>query len=560
MSRSFYFREHMAALKKENIDRASIRKMHEEYPDTFVGQIVGEVAANYFQKRMNPTRFRGSLAEQAYYVPVYDRTPEEAEEGLKTHWKRHVDFFGNLCAMSGGLLDTPYFYEWGTPMVMAGSLNEAPWLNNRSIFTITRSGARQYGKPWAAYQTSYALGASASSRCTEEEALKLITMKNPWHDGLDFGLAPSVFKRCLYIAYYAGTSFQLFETDPLGMVVQNRTTGLWSLTENGKAVKNLYEWSAAPEGKRGDFYAPVLLLTDYYNGNWEWKRGPVWNTWYLFPYRDADYMFQHINRTFDPFPGYDFGKDGALMTDKGWSLFNSKLGDIYDIFFANPPSGAVSVPELGKYPVALLVGDVRFSRALLDNLKNYVKLGGTLVINAAQDKAFFSDFDFSGVKASDEWVDTDNLKLRKLERINGEIVAKASNGMPLIVRNRYGKGNVIFMTPYYLLDMKDKKQPLPLIETFLEKIQEEVCPVKVSGNIHFLLNKMPDGHWKLVLLNHRGVYKNPMRTKEHFLPEYAAKVTFAAPPGTKAAEVRLHQPITKNGNIFSLTVPSEKSV
>jgi hypothetical protein len=160
------------------------------------------------------------------------------------------------------------------------------------------------------------------------------------------------------------------------------------------------------------------------------------------------------------------------------------------------------------------------------------------------------------MKASDDWCQDGEMKIRKLDEVKGEVVAKNSNGIPLITRNAYGKGNVIFMTPYYLLNMSDKKQPLALIPSFLEKIQSEVCPVQVSGNIHFLFNKMSGKQWKLVLFNHRGVYKDPYRTKQEIDPKYATEVTITAPEGTMLKEVRLNQPVKRNGNKFTVTVPS----
>lgn len=554
LSHNFFFRGRIAELNSENIDLEAIRKVQEEYPQTYVGQIFGEPDSNYFQKRTLPARFRDDLTEQGYYVPTYDRDRYDAEAGLRTHVKRYFDFFGNLATMSGGLMTAPYFYEWGAPIAFSESWTEPPTANNRSLVTINRSGSRQYGKPWGFYITSYALGATALSVRTEEEAQKLSTAKFKCPEALDFGLAPSVFKRLQYLAYYANVNYTLFETDPLGMSVQDKETGKWSLTENGKATKDMYDWSAKPEGERGDLYAPILLLADYYNGNWDWKRGPVWNVWYMHPFQDGDYMFQHVNRTFDL--AIDRGVDRTSQLEKGWALANSKLGDIYDIFFANPPSGTITMPELGKYPVVFMIGDIRFSKTLLDNLKKYVELGGTLIINAAQDNRFFEDPAFSGVKASKNWYQDGEMKMRKLDEVRGEVVAKSANGMPLIVKNTYGKGNVIFMTPYYLLNMSNKKQPLALIPAFLEKIQSEVCPVQVSGNIHFLFNKMSGKQWKLVLFNHRGVYKDPYRTKEEVDPKYAAEVTITAPGGTTVKEVRLNQPVKQDGNNFTVTVPS----
>ncbi len=554
VSNHFFFRERVAELNKENIDIESIRKIHAEYPETFIGQVLGEPATNYFQKRTRPARFREALTEQGYYVPTYDRDRVDAEAGLKTHVKRYFDFFGNLSTLCGGLMTAPYFFEWGSPVVFSESWTEPPTGNNRSLITINRSGSRQYAKPWGFYITSFAHGATALSIRTEEEAHKMSTAKFKCPQAIDFGLAPSVFKRLQYLAYYGNANYTTFETDHLGMSIQDKKTGKWSLTENGKATKDMYDWSAKPEGKRGDLYAPILLLTDYLSGNWEWRRGTVWNVWYMHPFQDSDYMFQHINRTFDL--AISRGADKASQFENGWGLANSKLGDIYDIFFANPPSGTVTMSELGKYPVVFMIGDIRYSKELHENLKKYVELGGTLIINAAQDKRFFADTAFSGVKASEDWYQDGEMKVRKLDEIKGEVVAKSATGIPLIVKNTCGKGNVVFMTPYYLLNMNNKKQPAALIPAFLEKLQSEVCPVQVSGNIHFLFNKMPGKQWKLILFNHRGVYKDPYRTKEEVDPGYATEVTITAPEGTTAKEVRLNQAVKQDGNKFTVTVPS----
>jgi len=554
LTHNFFFRGKIAELNPENIDLESMQKVHEDYPDTFVGQIFCEVAANYFQKRTRPARFRDLLTEQGYFVPTYDRDRYDAEAGLRTYVKRYFDFFGNLATMSGGLMTAPYFYEWGSPIVFSETFTETPAGYNRSLVTINRSGSRQYGKPWGFYMTSYASSATAWSGRSEEEAHQLTTAKFKCNQALDFGLAPSVLQRLQYISYYGNVNYTLFETDHLGMAVQDKETGKWSLTENGKTLKNMYDWCAKPEGKRGDHYAPILLLADYFHGNWDWKRGPVWNVWYMHPFQDGDYMFQHVNRSFDL--SIARSGDRASQLEKGWGLANSKLGDIYDIFFANPPSGTVTMAELGKYPVIFLIGDIRYSQELSDNLKKYVELGGTLIINAAQDKKFFADLAFSGVKASDDWHQDGEMKLCKLDEIKGEIIATSANGVPLLVKNAYGKGNVLFMTPYYLLNMKDKKQPLALIPSFLEKLQSEVCPVQVSGDIHFMFNKMSGQQWKLILFNHRGVYKDPFRSKEEVDSTYASVVTITAPAATIVKEVRLHQQVLQNGNQFTVTVPS----
>lgn len=550
----FFFRGRIAELKRENIDIQAIRRVKKEYPETYIGEIFCEIAANYFQRLTRPTRFREQLTEQGYYVSTHDRNRFDAEDGLRTHVKRYYDFFDPLPSMSGGLMSLPYFFEWGSPLGFSESWTEQPTGNNRSLITISRSGSRQYSRPWGFYMTSFAHSGTANSIRTEDEAIKLSNTKFKCGAALDFGLAPSVLKRLQYLSYYAGVNYHMFETDHLGLSVQDKKTGKWSLTENGKGVKELYEWTVTKDGKRGEMYTPILLLADYYHGNWDWRRGAVWYVWYMHPFEDGDYMFQHINRTFDLAIPRNGNRESQLKD--GWGLANSKLGDIYDIFFANPPSGIVTQAELGKYPVVFLIGNIRYSKKLVDELKTYVRNGGTLIVNAAQDERFFADVAFSGVTTSGTWTRDGEMNIRKLDTINGKILASSASGLPLIVKNTYGKGHVIFMTPYYLLDMDNKKNVLALIPPFLEKLQSEVIPVQVSGKIHFLFNKMSEKKWKLVLFNHRGVYKDPYRSKEEVDPSYASTVTLTIPEGVNAKEVRLHQPLQKKGNKLTLTVPS----
>lgn len=75
---NFFFRGKIAELEPENIDQQALKKIRETYGETFIGQIVGEVTANFFQKRANPQRFRDDLTQQGYYVPTVDRDRFEA--------------------------------------------------------------------------------------------------------------------------------------------------------------------------------------------------------------------------------------------------------------------------------------------------------------------------------------------------------------------------------------------------------------------------------------------------------------------------------------------------
>ena len=542
---TFKFRGKQADLSLDNIDRESVLRFRAKYPN-FIPETVGEVSANFYQHRMNPKRFREALEKDGSIVSTYDRNRYEAEMTLRKNWARYLKVFGPLNMLEGGLSTMPYYYEWGTNLCVAEAMNENPIFSNRNLMLFNRSGARQYSRPWGFYQTTYGEATYASSRFTEAQALKL-AKKQPWHPGEDFGVSPSYHQRIILLAYYQGVNLQKFETPIYGFARQNpdRT---WSLTGNGKRLKDAYDWIVRPEGARGEFYAPVLLLNDYYYGNWEWKRGKQWNVWYMYPYEDGDYLLKHILDTIDP-PVGDF----KLMKERSNGMRNSRFGDIYDSFFANAPSGAVTEAELGKYPVVMLLGDIRPVTGLSENLKNYVRAGGTLIINSAQ--MALIDESFAGVRLSRNFRLSNQMKIMEAAPDGAEVLLQDSCGLPLVTRFRNGRGNVILTTPYHLLDQKNPRKPLPLIAALLRKIQSEVLPVGVDGDIHFCFNKMGGKDWKLILFNHKGTFKPTMGTKEEFFPEYAQEVKLTLPDGASARELRLNLPVRTDGNQAVLTVP-----
>ena len=179
------------------------------------------------------------------------------------------------------------------------------------------------------------------------------------------------------------------------------------MTRSGELVRDFYDFISRPEGKRGEFYAPVLLLNDYYHGNWEWKRKPRWNVWYLYPYEESDYMLKSVIDIIDP-PTGSFAK----MKEYSNGMRNSKYADICDTFFANAPTGVITQAELGKYPVVFLMGAIRNTPGLSEALQEYVRKGGTLIINAAQ-MALLPE-NFAGVKLSRTRINSGRMQIHKV--------------------------------------------------------------------------------------------------------------------------------------------------
>lgn len=531
----------------ENVDRESLRLFRAKYPN-FIPEQQLEISANFFQRRVHKSK--EAWENHSAKVAPYDRNRYEAAETLRKYWSAYYELFDGLTILEGGLWTMPYYYEWGAPLTIPEAFNEgARYSSNRHLLTFSRGGSRQYNKPFGFYQTVFGEATSADAKYSQEDARRLAKLKkNPWHPGEDFGVSPTYHKRLLMLAYYAGASLQQFESEPWGYAKKDKND-VWTLTGNGKSIKAVYDWVSRPEAKRGTYYAPIVLLNDYFSGNWEWRQGKEWKVWYMYPYEDGDYMLRHLLNQLDP-PTGDF----KTMHINSNGMRNSELSDLYDVYFANAPSGAVTPQELGKYPVALLTGAIRKTEGLSENLQKYVKEGGTLVINIAQ--MHLLPASFAGVKITNKYTISNNMKIGEVIPAGAEVMAKDSSGLPLVTRYKNGKGNVILTTPYHMLNMKDKKQSIPLLRELMLKLQSEVLPVKVKGDILFCFNKMSGNDWKLILINNKGTFKDCRETKETILPEYAQKVMFTLPKGASAKELHLNLPVKVNGDQAEIIVPS----
>ena len=107
--------------------------------------------------------------------------------------------------------------------------------------------------------------------------------------------------------------------------------------------------------------------------------------------------------------------------------------------------------------------------------------------------------------------------------------------------------------------LQDKKKPCPLIERILLKLQEEVIPVQVAGDIQFLFNKIGPDTWNVVLINNKGVLKEPNESFEKRDFSYMAQVKISTPQGAEAREIlaedSLKETIVNGKKIISIAVP-----
>jgi hypothetical protein len=164
-------------------------------------------------------------------------------------------------------------------------------------------------------------------------------------------------------------------------------------------------------------------------------------------------------------------------------------------------------------------GHIEWSPAWVQKISDYVRNGGTVVINAAQIKGIPEQL--LGVHLTNETVEADSarclspgevpqdlsgqmFRYEKTEAKGANVLLAAANGDPLVTVNKVGKGNVVFCTLPDLLG--EDERITPFVAHMLAHVFSEATPVRVSGDVEYLINRKDSG-WVVTLFNNNGVFK-----------------------------------------------------
>ena len=252
----------------------------------------------------------------------------------------------------------------------------------------------------------------------------------------------------------------------------------------------------------------------------------------------------------------------ALKKGIEQTLRNSPYGDIFDILTPDFPDQSSFRGILPAYKVAVLIGEYPEHPEMAASLQEYVRNGGTLVLNARHlEKNFKADF--TGVTPCGVAGHDGAYVLEKLELSGASSILSDSSGNALFTSFRYGKGNVIVAAPHWLVpdfddsgdlgdyilsDTENGKMHFKYIQALLQQICRETLPIRVHGDIQYGLNKTPTGWW-IYLFNNEGIQKFT-DTPETFDPAKKATVSIdlGALQPKRIVELISGKPVSAPGN------------
>ncbi|MCD4824587.1 MAG: hypothetical protein K8S55_08260 [Phycisphaerae bacterium] len=455
------------------------------------------------------------------------------------------------------------------------------------LFAFSRGAARQYDKPWRTYLAVWGPGVvwgSVKGYNVLSPRCRTPFHRPTWERGPYCGTSLSLQKRQILAAYMSGTNIFRDESDAdcgslyvahydhrtidtvddLVLVLRDQP---YALSPAGEIRKELHD-NIVKKHDRGAAYTPVALVFDRYHGYMSTHyRDQIQG---LIPYTEADYMMRAVNDTLFPWD-HRTGERKTMVT--------GPFGDMFDVLTNNTP-GEV----LDTYKAAMLVGDVALDGSFVNKLVKYVKNGGTLIINAKQIKGKLPKKfqEMLGCKVTEKrgkgitvFSKLDNSVIPEKKSFNFQylepttatplvfLVEGDKKTVPLVLSNKYGKGRAIVTAPDYLKESGSKTRMLKLFSHLMRHLNSELLPVKVEGNVEYIVNRNKNG-WVVTLINNEGVYKYPgkkeiVKSEENVI----AKVTLKRNAAAKVSKVgewltgkKLKSADTPQGTKVTITVPA----
>lgn len=401
--------------------------------------------------------------------------------------------------------------QWGVNLIGMETAAVMPMTGMRIAFT--RGAARQFGGAFLYYHAPN-FGDTAT---TFTRAQNFAGPDHFYHTRYGPTMGPSLswYRKNYYLYYMSGASAIYLEQGFDQFFKPGPGDHPFQLNPLGRITDEFMRF-AEKHPDRGTPYTPIAFLLDPANG-FEMTDYPHWP----FEVSQLDRGDRALRELFGVayFPGLVVEGEPAIADRQ--SFVSSVFGDIFDVLTAADVRGSRSKVEklLPSYRAVVVGGRVEWSTEWLERLSEYVRNGGTLVINAAQIKGVPEQL--LGVRLTNETGKAHNgrclapgedpqelkgqiFRYEKVELKGASALITTLSDQPLVTVNNVGKGNVVFVAVPDLLG--EDERMTPVAAHMLAHVFADATPVKVTGEVEYLINRSANG-WIVTLLNNNGVFK-----------------------------------------------------
>ncbi len=412
--------------------------------------------------------------------------------------------------------------DWGVRLLGIETAAVQPMFGMRVAFT--RGAVRQNGGSFLYYHAPN-FGDTATTFTKQQN---FAGPDNFFHSRYGATMGPSLswYRKSYYFYYMSGASAIYLEQGGDQFFKPGPGEHEFQLNPLGKITEEFMRF-AEKHPDRGAPFTPVAFLLDPAHG-WDMTDYPQW-PFQVSPINRSDRALRELFGV-AYFPG--LVNEGEPATADRQAFVNGIFGDIFDVLVASdsPATGPTVKKDqrlnsrepaalLDSYRAVVVGGHIDWSPQWVLRLTNYVKGGGTVVINAAQITGLPSEL--LGVKPLGSTGEAHKanclspgevaqdlhgqiFRYEKIELRGAQALITTANGEPLVTVNKVGQGRVIFSTVADLLGEDER------VTTFaahlLAHVFADATPVKVRGDVEYLINRNSNG-WVVSLLNNNGVFK-----------------------------------------------------
>jgi hypothetical protein len=494
--------------------QAAWQLLNDEFKDQFLGWVSGESVGYVWELapaelKISASMSRRELLEahrQFYSNAIARKWRDTFKTETGPQWEKLIPAQSTSSTSFAHAL-----MQWGVNLLGMETAAVMPMTGMRIAFT--RGAARQFGGAFLYYHAPN-FGDTATT------FTKVQNFAGPdffYHSRYGPTMGPSLswYRKSYYLYYMAGASAIYLEQGGDQFFKPGPGDHPFQLNPLGRITDEFIRF-AEKHPDRGAPYTPVALLLDPAHG-FEMTDYPHWP----FEVSQIDRGDRALRELFGVayFPGLVVEGEPAIADRQ--PFVSGIFGDIFDVLTAAEVQGSRSKLEglLPAYRAVVVGGRIEWSAEWIQRLNDYVLNGGTLVLNAAQLKNLPEQL--AGVRATNATVEADSARCQatgeenqdlggqlfqyqKVELKGATAFMSAPNGDPLVTVNKIGKGSVVFAALPDLLGVDERITPFAA--HLLAHVFADATPLKVTGDVEYLINRAANG-WVVTLLNNNGVFK-----------------------------------------------------
>lgn len=496
------------------LDPAAWQLLNGELKDQFLGFVSGESVGYVWESapaelKITPSMSRRELLEahrQFYSNAIARKWRETFQTETGPLWDKLIP------AQSTSSISFAHaLTQWGVNLIGMETAAVMPMTGMRIAFT--RGAARQFGGAFLYYHAPN-FGDTATT-FTKQQNFAGPDFFYHSRYGPTMGPSLSWYRKSYYLYYMAGASAIYLEQGQDQFFKPGPGDHPFQLNPLGR-ISDEFMRFAEKHPERGTPYTPVAFLLDPAHG-FEMTDYPQWP----FEVSQIDRGDRALRELFGVayYPGLVVEGEPAIADRQPFVA--GVFGDIFDVLTAADAQGTRSKVQtlLPSYRAVVVGGRIDWSNEWIARLNEYVRNGGTVLLNAAQIKKLPEQF--LGVRLLNDTGEAHNatclapgdeaeylkgqiFRYERVELKGATALMSVGSGDPIVTVNKVGKGSVVFVAVHDLLG--EDERMTPFAAHLLAHVFADAVPVKVTGDVEYLINRTANG-WVVTLLNNNGVFK-----------------------------------------------------